>query len=122
MSKPKIAVLIDWYLPGTKAGGPVRSVYSLVTALREYYEFHIVTVNCDLGSNTPYQGIQSNTLFEENGVHYFYFSRDKLTSGNVLQLLKQNDYDLIYLNSFWSAPFSINVVRMKHSGKLAKPV
>jgi glycosyltransferase involved in cell wall biosynthesis len=122
MKKSRIAVLIDWYLPGTKAGGPVRSVYSLVAALKEIYEFHILTVNHDLGSNISYKGIQPNTLFEENGVFYYYFSQSRLTSENVLSILKEKNYDLVYLNSFWSVPFSINIVRMKHSGLLTAPV
>lgn len=113
MNKPKICVLIDWYLPGTKAGGPVRSVYSLVGLLKPYFDFYIITTNCDLGEARPYQDIEPNTLFTKEDVHYYYFSSQQLNSEQVLLLLKTINPHLVYLNSFWSRYFSINIVRLK---------
>lgn len=122
MSKTKIAVLIDWYLPGTKAGGPVRSVYSLVNLLREEFDFYIITTDTDLGSKSPYSDIPSDTLFQKDGVHYYYFSHRHLHHQNILALFRKIGPELIYLNSFWSWHFSIGVVRMKHKGQLTIPV
>lgn len=122
MSKIKIAVLIDWYLPGTKAGGPVRSVYSLVNLLKDEFDFYIITTDTDLGANAPYPDISADTLIEKDGVHYYYFSRRKLYRQNMLTLLNTIDPALIYLNSFWSWHFSIEIVRMRHKGLLTKPV
>jgi glycosyltransferase involved in cell wall biosynthesis len=122
LNKPKIAVLIDWYLPGTKAGGPVRSVYSLVNLLKNDFDFYIITSNTDLGENHPYPGVESNVIFEQEGLHYFYFSRNYANSVNVLALLEKIKPDLVYLNSFWSFPFSINIVLLKYRSRLNAPV
>ncbi len=122
MTKPKIAVLIDWYLPGSKAGGPVRSVYSLVNLLKNYFDFYIITTNKDLGSALPYSNVKANELFFKDSFHYYYFSQDQLTTENTVALIEKISPDLVYLNSFWSFPFSINVVRLKNKGLINPPI
>ena len=122
MNKPKIAVLIDWYLPGTKAGGPVRSVYSLVNLLKPFFDFYVVTSNKDLGCTEAYREVTPDRLFEKDGVHYYFFSSEKLNSKNMLGVLKQIDPALIYLNSFWSFHFSISIVNIKNNSALEMPV
>ncbi|MBI9061941.1 MAG: hypothetical protein JEZ14_08115 [Marinilabiliaceae bacterium] len=47
MPKKKILIFIDWFLPGYKAGGPVRSMANMVEYLMEEYDFFIVTRNTD---------------------------------------------------------------------------
>lgn len=122
MGKPKIAVLIDWYLPGTKAGGPVRSVYSLVNMLKDEFDFYVITTNLDLGCQNPYKSIAADTLFVKDGIHYYYFSKSLLLSKNMRLLLSELQPDLVYLNSFWSFPFSISVINLKHKQSLAAPL
>ncbi len=115
-------MLIDWYLPGTRAGGPVRSVYSLLNLLRTEYEFYVITVNTDLGSADAYTDVRANELIEKDGVHYYYFSRDRLSKENLFSLLNEIAPDLIYTNSFWSFLFSIQVVRAASTKTLRTPV
>jgi glycosyltransferase involved in cell wall biosynthesis len=122
LNKPKIAVLIDWYLPGTKAGGPVRSVYSMVSLLKPFFDFYIITTNCDLGRSDTYKNICADKLLAEDGIHYYYFSHQKLTTNQVLDVINQINPSLIYLNSFWSLHFSINIVRLKNKHLISSPV
>jgi glycosyltransferase involved in cell wall biosynthesis len=121
-TKKKIVVLIDWYLPGTKAGGPVRSIYSLIRLLKDKYEFYILTSNRDLGSQREYENIQSDVLFESEGVYYRYFSKRQLNEKEILATIKQIEPALVYLNSFWSYSFSVSVVRAKHRKALKIPL
>ncbi len=113
---------MHWYLPGTKAGGPVRSVFSLVSLLKNYFDFYIITSNSDLGSDKVYSDITPNTLFIKDEINYYYFNNENLTADNVLALLKQIDPALIYLNSFWSFTFSINIIRLKNKKLISAPV
>jgi len=113
---------MDWYLPGTKAGGPVRSIYSLVSCLKNYFDFYIITTNSDLGETTTYPNVEINTLFQKEDVNYYYFSKEHLNSENLLILLEEIKPDLIYLNSFWSVNFSINIVRLKNQEKISAPL
>jgi glycosyltransferase involved in cell wall biosynthesis len=102
---------MDWYLPGTKAGGPVRSIFSLIELLKADFDFFILTTNTDLGSDTPYDGIPTEKFLFRDQVQYFYFERKTLKQAVIRKTLAEIGPDLIYVNSFWSWPFSINLVR-----------
>lgn len=109
-------ILIDWFLPGVKGGGPVRSVYSIVELLKDSYEFYIITSSFDLGAEKPYPNITPGELFLRDGVHYYYSKTRRLPGKELKHLLKIIEPDLIYLNSFWSYTFSIQVLLMKKMG------
>ncbi len=113
---------MHWYLPGTKAGGPVRSVFSMISLLKDHFAFYIITSNKDLGSDAEYPDITPNTLFEKEGINYFYFNDAYNTADNLLALLTKIDADLIYLNSFWSFTFSINIIRLKNRKLITAPI
>lgn len=113
---------MDWYLPGTKAGGPVRSVFSLVSLLKPHFDFYVITTNQDLGSNHQYEQVKADTLFEKDGVNYYYFSKANLSSDNMLAILNRITPDLVYLNSFWSFHFSIDIVKLKSRALIKIPV
>ncbi|MBP9068001.1 MAG: glycosyltransferase [Bacteroidia bacterium] len=122
MSKKKLSILIDWYLPGTKAGGPVRSIYSLITLLKNEFDVYLITTNKDLGSEDEYKNVKANEWITKEGVNYFYFSKDQLSKENLKKLLLEVNSDVIYLNSFWSYWFSIFIVQLKNQGELRAEV
>jgi len=113
---------MDWFLPGTKAGGPVRSLYSLIQLLKDEYEFYLVTGNTDLGETVPYEGIEPDTWLKIDGLNSFYFERKNISNENLLNLINDVQPDLLYLNSFWSFDFSIRLIRLKKAGKLEAPI
>ena len=47
----RVLVTIGSYLPGYKAGGPIRSVANLIDALGDDFEFRVVTSDKDLGED-----------------------------------------------------------------------
>ena len=122
MKKSKIAILTDWYLPGNKAGGPVKSIYSIVTLLNSFFDFYILTTNRDIGCAEPYSDIKPNNLFIKDNIHYYYFDQKKISSNQMLMVLNEIKPDLIYLNSFWSFNFSINIVRLKNKKLITAPL
>ena len=115
-------MLIDWYLPGTKAGGPVRSVFSLIQLLRAEFDFYVLTANHDLGSTLPYTHIKANTWTTHQGIPVYYFSPDQLQANALQKVIEELNPSLIYLNSFWSYPFSIQPLRLKHKGAFHPPL
>ena len=60
MQRKKILITIDWFLPGTKSGGPVRSYANMLDHLGAYYDFYIVTRDTDFLSDEVYSNIESN--------------------------------------------------------------
>lgn len=118
MAKKNIAILIDWYLPGNKAGGPVKSVYSMLNLLKDEFNFFIITTDRDLGSKTPYKNIKSDTWIKHNDIPVYYFSKEKLKPKNILEVINGIKPDTIYLNSFWSYNFSLLPLRFEKQGKV----
>jgi glycosyltransferase involved in cell wall biosynthesis len=112
--KPKIALLTQWYLPGNNAGGPIRSIFSLVELLKQDFDFYIITTNTDLNSSLPYNNIKQNEWYLENGVNYYYHNSSNLLASDIIKNIQSIKPNLIYLNSFWSWKFSINILKHKN--------
>lgn len=110
MENPKknILIFIDWFLPGTKSGGPVRSYANMLDHLSDYLNFHIITRNTDFCSDEVYEKVKSNSWnqFNEN-TSIYYFSKDKLSRKNIKNILRDLDFDLVYINGVYSWYFSI---------------
>jgi glycosyltransferase involved in cell wall biosynthesis len=106
--KPKILIFIDWYLPGYKAGGPIRSCANMVAALNQYYDFYIVTRDTDYLEIKPYDNVLSNEWNQlEDGSKVYYISKDKLSAQTLKKLIKGTDFDMTYINGIFSFFFSI---------------
>ncbi len=121
--KKTILVLIDWFLPGNKAGGPVKSVSSLVRQLKQEFNFRIISVDTDLGEKFPYPGIVSNKWIDfEPGIAIYYFSKENLSFANLNKLLRTEKFEILYLNSLFSRYFSIYPLIIRKLGLLTQPV
>jgi glycosyltransferase involved in cell wall biosynthesis len=104
--RPKIAITIDWFLPGTNSGGPVRSVANLSAALPEI-DFYIITRNTDYCSTEPYEGIPANTwVQQEANVWVYYFSEDQLTKKKLKEVMKGVQASSVYVSGIYSLAFS----------------
>lgn len=117
LNKPKIAILSQWYLPGNNAGGPVKSVFSLIEGLKNSFDIYVITTNQDLNSSLTYSEITPNTWIKKDLVNYFYHSINSQLSSRIIECVSELKPDLIYLNSFWSWPFSLNILRNKKKFK-----
>lgn len=123
MPKKKILIFVDWYLPGYKAGGPIKSISSLVEYLKNDFDFLIVTSNCDFGETQPYSSVKSNLWVKVNdSTSVFYASKDFLNRKNLLNLVQSVQYDAVYLNSFFSFNFSLLPLHFLRKGIIKTPV
>jgi len=104
LSIPKLKILIvnGYYLPGYKAGGPIKTIANLVAQLGDIFEFYIVTSNHDLGERVTYSGITSDTWQPVGKAKVMYLSPEQMKLLPWQRLLNQIAYDQIYLNSFFS--------------------
>ena len=108
MPKPKILVLIDWYLPGYKAGGPIQSIHNLVKILKPNYDFAIITMNKDHTSSIPYEDVESDRWTKApDGNRIWYFSDKGLSYNKLKKLIHLESPDFVYLNSMYSIPFTL---------------
>ncbi len=99
MKKPSILIFIEYYLPGYKSGGPVRSVANLVTLLKDRYELFIVTRDRDYQDQTAYAGLAVNEWITGDGCRLMYLSPPTITLFYIDKLLMQVNADFVYANS-----------------------
>jgi glycosyltransferase involved in cell wall biosynthesis len=106
--RPRVLVCLGTYLPGYKAGGPIRSVENLVAKLGNEFDFRIVTSDRDLGEKVPFPGIVTNQWVRVGQADVLYLPpgvRGLLHMCVVLCSVDENT--VLYLNSFFSPRFSI---------------
>ena len=108
MKKPQVLIFIDWYLPGTKAGGPVRSCANLVGHLSEQIDFSIVTTDTDYTETESYKDIEPDQWVQrEDGTRVWYCSQSRIGKPAFLEILNEREYDAYYINGIYSRFFSI---------------
>lgn len=103
----KILVFSDWFLPGFRAGGPIRSLANLVNALDEC-DFYIVTRITDHHSSVSYPGKKSKEWdrFSAN-THVMYLADEDIRPSLIRSLLTDASFDRIYINSLFSPKFAL---------------
>jgi len=106
-SKPVILVLISHYLPGYKAGGPIRSISNMADALGEDLDFRILTSDRDIGDNRPYPGIEKGSWQSVGNARVMYISASWRGIWPLIKAIFGTPSDLLYLNSFFERRFSI---------------
>jgi len=108
MQNKNILLFIDWFLPGYKSGGPVTSNANMIKWLSSYYNFYVVTRNSDYTEpNKIYSNIVSNTWVNQNYFKCWYFSKKKLNVFSIYQIIKNNQFEIIYINGIYSFYFSL---------------
>lgn len=106
--KSKILIFTDWFSPGFKAGGPIRSIENLINTLESVFEIYIITSDRDFKDLTPYETIEINTWIKYgNHSKIFYVSPDFYSYRNLKKVIKLVCPNAIYLNSMWSIRYTL---------------
>lgn len=104
-----VLVVCDYFLPGSKAGGPIRTLQNMAKLTAGHVKFHFLTRNHDLGAE-PYDGIRSHQWANYSHGDVFYASKHAFGIPALCKALSEREVDLLYLNSFFSAKGSIAIV------------
>lgn len=118
-SRKKILILVDWFVPGYKAGGPIQSCKNFVKAFKDEYDLYIITSDRDIGDTIPYKGIQLNHWIKyDTTVNIYYASNKKLNFSVMGKLISEVQPDYIHLNNMFSPNFTIIPLLLKLSKKI----
>jgi len=102
-----ILIFTDWYIPGSKAGGPIQSVYNLAGILSKNFIVKVVCRDRDLNSISSFENIKPNEWNEISNQHFvLYLSPDNTGVKIIKSLIKENRYNIIYINGLYSFYFS----------------
>lgn len=113
-NKKSILLFADWFEPGYKAGGPIRSCVHFVHQMKNRYSIYVFTTDRDLNDTTPYANIEADQWMEyDKGVKIFYCSPSQLSWRHIQKQIKDIHPDFIYLNSMFSRYFTIYPLLMQ---------
>jgi glycosyltransferase involved in cell wall biosynthesis len=98
-SKKKIMIFSSYFLPGYRAGGPIKSIKNLCSALNKKYEFYILTRDYDVSPSKKYI-IDRNIWIKQDYFNIKYLSSFFLSSFKFARDIENIKPDLIYINSF----------------------
>jgi glycosyltransferase involved in cell wall biosynthesis len=102
--RPVVLVSLDWYLPAYRAGGPIRSISNLVSALGDAVDFRIVCGDRDLGENLPVDAPIGEWTALGNA-QVLRLPPEEWTTTRWRALIQEIEPDRLYLNSLYSGPF-----------------
>ena len=119
--KKKILVYTQFFYPGFKAGGPIKSLLYLANELSNSFEFSVVCSCHDDGEKDCYQNVKLDKMNQWGSNYIYYVSRNFFKTLKSLTLTK-SQYDIIYLQSFFSFKYSILVIIYMFVRRIHKPV
>ena len=104
--RPKVAIFCDYYLPGFRAGGPVKSISGIVSSLGSEFNFKVITRDRDKQAAHPYVGITVDEWNRVGDADVYYVGRGLLSYLKMLRLIQSSQWNFAYFNSLLSIQFS----------------
>lgn len=98
-----IYILIDWYLPAYKAGGPIQSIANLVAQPEEGVQYRVVCSNRDL-DGTPV-AVETDRWLPLNPWTKIYYS-----SAGTTKTLWGAQEDVLFINGIYSWHYNIRPI------------
>lgn len=96
----KILIIAEYFRPGYKAGGPIKSIYNLANALNNCFDVNILTRSHDLNDSHHYN-IPKNKWTNYENLNVYYNTEN--FSNKVYKDINLSKYEIIYLNSLFSS-------------------
>ena len=123
-SRIRVLTLLEYYLPGFKSGGALRTLVNMVERLGDGVDFRIVTADRDVNDSRPFDGIRVDAWNDVGGARVFYASprwAGAWSPAGMRRLIADVAPDVVYLNSFF-APLMVRYLAWRRAGLLpARP-
>jgi glycosyltransferase involved in cell wall biosynthesis len=119
-----VLVLVDWFKPGYKAGGPIRSCTNFAYALKNSFDIRVLTTDTDHGEQEPYKDIISNKWITNLGsdIHVYYARKATLTLNQLKREIISANADYVYLNHLFSPKFVVFPLWLKFTRQIKSKV
>ncbi|WMP17956.1 glycosyltransferase family 4 protein [Thiothrix lacustris] len=109
----KILTIVALYKPAYKGGGPIKTVANMVETLSDQFQFKIITSDRDFGDCKSFPQIKTNSWQKIDNAEVYYATPNNLSFFKLIKIIKNTQYDVLYLNSFFNYRFSISLVFAK---------
>ena len=118
-NKPIILIATLYYLPGYRAGGPIKSIANLISEFKDEFDFYILTSDRDVGDSSPYGAISHNGWTQVEFAKVYYLNVAQITFKNIFTIIQILKPHVIYLNSFFDPIFTHRILWLFFLKKLA---
>lgn len=105
--RPVVLVFAPHYWPAFRAGGAVRTLRNMAAQLGDAIDFRFFTRDRDVGDTSPYAGMVPGQWGDVDGARVMYAGNRQRSLAAVARMIREVDPDVIYLNSFFDAKFSL---------------
>lgn len=101
--RKKILILSDYYLPGYKSGGGMRTIVNIVDHFGDKYDFFILTRDHDGKlDREQYKTVKIDEWNSIKSAKVYYLSKDKIKISKLRELILKVQPDVIYSNSYFA--------------------
>jgi glycosyltransferase involved in cell wall biosynthesis len=118
--KKTILILVPYYLPGFKAGGPIQSIAGLIEGLKNEFGFKIVCGDRDLGDRQPFASEQIGRWYEYGPAKVLRIPPGPAGARMMIQALRLKSYDVLYMNGILSRIYSMLPLLCRWMGLLPR--
>lgn len=118
MTLKKIMILNGQYLPGYKGGGPIQSCVNMIENLSDRFDFYVVCADRDYKQNQPYDDIKIDQWNRFGPANVYYMSPGQQSLKGFEKVMNEIDYDILYLNGFFSPIFTLRPLLLHKLGRL----
>ncbi|UBV42720.1 glycosyltransferase [Deinococcus taeanensis] len=115
-----VLVILDYYLPSRKAGGPVTTIVNLTELLGDEMRFLILTRRRDIDGKV-YDHMPAGRIMRVGKADVIYLDDSKLTLRDLTQYAQLSGATTLYLNSFFS-PLSFSFLLLRRLGQIKMDV
>lgn len=116
--RPVILVFSDYYLPGYKSGGGMRTIVNMVNRLSHIYDFRIVTRDHDgKRDRKQYDSVKIDEWNQIGDALVFYISKTAFKLPLIRKLIKEVNPTALYTNSYFST-LAISVLKLRKVGAI----
>ncbi len=117
MQKPRVVILVEYYLPGFRAGGPMRSVSALVEQLGDEIDFYVITRDRDAGNDAAYPDFHAGEWKSVGKGKVLYLAPHEMSSRRLVAAAREIQPHAVYLNGFFG-PMSVRLLLARRLGAL----
>lgn len=112
-----LIIFTDFFPPGFKAGGPVKSCLNTALGLGEKIKVQVLTRNAEWGSEAPFHNMENGLSLDfDTGVQVTYLTNSERHFTHIIRRISQMQPGVLYLNSMFSVPFTFAPLAAKRLG------
>src|SRR5690625_1026418 len=97
----RVLVVVGYYVPGFRSGGPVRSIQNMLGWIGDRCEFFVFTRDRDSQDEHSYPDIQVDRWVRKDTYWVYYASPSEYAASSVWREAQKREVSAIYLNSFF---------------------